>query len=394
MFLPIKTEIDARRRPVVTESIIAVNMLVYIAALAGNYWGWFDYEQFYRLGQVSRWEFNVHQLFTSQFMHDQYGLGHLFFNMIALWVFGCPVEDRMGRLGYLIFYLLGGATAGLAHIWNTTAPAIGASGAIAAITGAYLAMFPRSRVRVISIFGLFVVPALWIIGLYFTLDVLRQTGQWLGAGQARVAFMAHIGGYLFGFFVAFALLGFKIVKHDECDVFFLFKQRRRRRALTAVTKNQIAGVWDAPTADSTERRDKQAEKAKPMTEAEKAVAETRSHIIQLIDQHKLDEAAAEYGALLDTAPEETLPESRQLDIAMQLHQQGDYAHAAAACELLLKRFPRSPKAPEVNLILAIIYTRHLLKPERAKETIAVAKERLADSAQLGLADQLLAELAS
>ena len=115
---------------------------------------------------------------------------------------------------------------------------------------------------------------------------------------------------------------------------------------------------------------------------------------QLITDHKLEEAAAKYRELLAAAPDESLPQDRQLDVAMQLFHENDYALAARACELLLECFPRSSKAPEVNLILGIIYTRHLPQPDRAKEAIAQAKERLADSSQLTLADQLLAELSS
>src|SRR5690606_35452158 len=101
MFIPIRTDRPPRRTPIVTEGLIALNLLVYLTGLVGQAFGAFD------LRTMTQWmwfhpqDFRVWQLFTSMFMHDPSQIGHLAFNMLFLWVFGAPVEDRLGRLGFL-----------------------------------------------------------------------------------------------------------------------------------------------------------------------------------------------------------------------------------------------------------------------------------------------------
>jgi membrane associated rhomboid family serine protease len=92
------------------------------------------------------------QLFSSLFIHDPHSVWHLAFNMLFLWIFGAPVESRLGRVSFLSLYLLGGAVANIAHMMVSKAPVIGASGAIAGLTGAFLALYPRSRVIVLFLF--------------------------------------------------------------------------------------------------------------------------------------------------------------------------------------------------------------------------------------------------
>ena len=121
-------------------------------------------------------------------------------------------------------------------------PVIGASGSIAGVTGAFLALFPRSRIKVLVIFffiGIFSIPSLWFIGFYFAIDVLRQSSSLLGGGEGDVAYMAHIAGYIYGFGTGFLLLATNVLKREEFDVFFVFTQARRRAAFRA------ASCWTA-----------------------------------------------------------------------------------------------------------------------------------------------------
>ena len=140
-------------------------------------------------------------ILTSMFMHG--GLMHLLGNMLYLWIFGDNVEDRLGHLRFLIFYLICGVVASLTHVLvnlsgeNALVPSLGASGAISGVLGAYWVLFPRSRVRVAMGYFISDVPALIVIGLWFVFQILGGLGSATGGG-AGVAFGAHIGGFIAG----------------------------------------------------------------------------------------------------------------------------------------------------------------------------------------------------
>ena len=144
-------------------------------------------------------------LLTSMFMHGS--LMHLFGNMLFLWIFGDNLENALGRIRYLIFYLVTGLIASLAHVISTFAfgdnpfiPSLGASGAISGVLGGYLVMFPKRQVRVIMLRVLTTVPAIVAIGLWFVFQLISAWGV-IGAGPQSgggVAFMAHIGGFIAG----------------------------------------------------------------------------------------------------------------------------------------------------------------------------------------------------
>jgi len=275
----------------------------------------------------------------------------------------------------------------------TQSPVIGASGSIAGVTGAFLALFPRSTIKVLVFFfiiGIFHIRSLWFIGFFFAMDVWRQVGDILGDGGSNVAYMAHIAGYIFGFFLAFAMLGLRIIKHEDTDVFFLFKQSRRRAAFRAASKDKAAGMWESASADTAKRIEKQI-KAKPFTAEQHRQSEQRAEINRLIDQHELPAAAARYRELLAEQNDAVLSEQRQLDVANQLYAEGDHEPAARAYELFLDSYPGSGNVSEVRLILGMIYTRRLSKPQRARELLEQARSRLSDK-QAELARQLLAEL--
>jgi rhomboid family protein len=139
---------------------------------------------------------------TSMFLHGS--LLHIGGNMLFLWIFGNNVEDRLGRLGFAAFYLVGGVVATLAHVAvsrDSTVPSIGASGAIAAVMGAYLVWFPNARVRTIVIVLLVNVPAKVVLGVWFVLQFFTDPNE-------GVAWVAHVGGFVFGVLVGLLLRGF------------------------------------------------------------------------------------------------------------------------------------------------------------------------------------------
>lgn len=145
-------------------------------------------------------------LFTCMFLHG--GWLHLIGNLWSLWIFGDNVEDRLGHVGYLLFYLASGIAAGLAHLVvhpDSAVPTIGASGAIAGVMGAYLLFYPNARVQMLVWFFYFVdivvAPASLFLGMWFLLQFFQGTFALTG-GAGGVAWWAHIGGFAMGFLVA------------------------------------------------------------------------------------------------------------------------------------------------------------------------------------------------
>ena len=146
-------------------------------------------------------------LFTSMFMHG--GWLHIIFNMLFLWIFGNNVEDSMGRLRFPLFYVLGGLAAVLAQVAvspDSTVPTVGASGAIAAVLGGYILLYPHARVlSIVFLFFFFTfieIPAMVMLGIWFVLQFLPAIGQLatpeIGGEGGGVAYFAHVGGFIFG----------------------------------------------------------------------------------------------------------------------------------------------------------------------------------------------------
>ena len=143
-------------------------------------------------------------LITSMFMHG--GFAHIFGNMLYLWIFGDNLENVMGHLRYLVFYLVCGILAGLSHVFSTAAfggnpylPSLGASGAISGVLAGYIVLFPHRRVRVIIFRTIQEVTAIWAIGIWFAFQLISGLGM-LGSKsqEGGVAYAAHIGGFIAG----------------------------------------------------------------------------------------------------------------------------------------------------------------------------------------------------
>jgi membrane associated rhomboid family serine protease len=199
---------DASRAPVrfplVTVSVIVVNVLAFVWEVGSGE------------AAIIRWAVVPSELLrgqgwitplTAMFLHG--GLMHIVSNMVFLAVFAPMVEDAMGRRQFLVFYLLGGLAATAAQIAMdpaSTVPQLGASGAIAAVMGAFLVTYPRDRIKVLWFFGVFVhvshVPAFVLIGLWLVSQMLNQMGAVVEADAGGVAYAAHVGGAFFGMLTA------------------------------------------------------------------------------------------------------------------------------------------------------------------------------------------------
>jgi membrane associated rhomboid family serine protease len=217
--IPLRDANPTRRRPVVTIGLIAVCIAVFAYELAVRSasgdaglsrlfldHGLVPADLTAQLGgdQADGLYRELATLFTSMFLHSD--PLHIGFNMLFLWIFGNNIEDRLGHLGYLAFYLAGGLVAAGAQVAidpGSMIPVIGASGAIAAVLGAYLVLYPRARVLSLVYFGLFFqliqIPAIVLLGLWFAVQVLgaaMASGDSASAGG--VALFAHIGGFIAG----------------------------------------------------------------------------------------------------------------------------------------------------------------------------------------------------
>jgi membrane associated rhomboid family serine protease len=216
--LPLRDNVPTRSFPIVTIGIVVVNVLVWFWEIGGTpvqtdviHYGYYPCKidgpcVDLALNSKIPWYENA---FTSMFMHG--GWQHIIFNMLFLWIFGNNVEDALGRVRFLLWYLAGGLAATAAQTFVTlhfgnaqeaSIPNIGASGAIAAVLGAYFVLLPRARVLSVIIVGFIFlreIPAIWFLGIWFFFQ-LWQGGWAVGHPEAGggVAFFAHIGGFAFG----------------------------------------------------------------------------------------------------------------------------------------------------------------------------------------------------
>jgi membrane associated rhomboid family serine protease len=201
LFLPISDENPAPRKPLLTWSIIGLNIIVFIYQMSlSNYDNQLLVNEYGVRPSVFSEFTNLHTLITSAFLHG--GFMHLMSNMLFLYIYGDNIEAYLGRTKFLIFYVFGGVAAALLQaIFSAGAdvPMIGASGCIAAIMGAYFVLYPKARINVffwIFIFIQFIkVPANIVIGMW----ILGQLISAAGNTYDGVAYFAHIGGFIFGY---------------------------------------------------------------------------------------------------------------------------------------------------------------------------------------------------
>ena len=221
--LPLRDNVPTRTFPIVTVAIIVVNVIVWLWEVGGTsvetdviHYGYYPCKiQGDCVGPALRAEIPWYEnAFTSMFMHG--GWEHIIFNMLFLWIFGNNVEDALGKVRFVLWYIAGGLTATAAQTFVTlnygndaeaSIPNIGASGAIAAVLGAYLLLLPRARVLSVIFFGIIFlreIPAIWFLGIWFVFQLWQ--GGWSVAhpeAGGGVAFFAHIGGFVFGMLTVF-----------------------------------------------------------------------------------------------------------------------------------------------------------------------------------------------
>ena len=394
MIIPIRTDYRMTRTPWVNYALLAANILVYLLGYhAGDKLG---YNRIFNL-MLHPDNPALRQFFSSMFLHGSFA--HLAGNMLFLWVFGNAMNDRFGHAGYLAFYLAGGILAGVGYLLlSGNAPVLGASGAISAVTGAYLVLLPRSRVTVVAllIYMLypFEIPSLLFLLFQFIWNLLLTVGGMAGpfARGGGVAYAAHSSGYLFGIVIAVGLLALRILPRDAFDLLNLVRAWRRRtryRRMTAQGDDPFNHV--SPKIRQARSRwveTKTIDQIAPDMPAAKEL-QLRKEISEAFSNKALPAAAGKYLELVQLADEPILSRPQQLDIANHLMASEQHAAAADAYERFLKHYGNYEYIADIYLMLGLLYGRYLHQYARAEPCLQQAIDSLDDQQKLELARNVL-----
>jgi membrane associated rhomboid family serine protease len=356
-------------------------------------------------------------LLTYQFTHA--GWLHVLGNLLILWVFGPSIEDRFGKIGFTLFYLVGGVLAALVHGFFYPNPVVGASGAIAAVTGAFLVLFPRTHIKVLLFFflvGVYELPA-WV----FIVFAVAKDIWGIGAPGEDVAFLAHIGGYAYGFGLAMLLLVTRILPHEDWSLFAIAKHAKRRADFKASAREADA-EWkrrtevSKPVAKPAARETEDPSRSRPgaggveerilwqRTDAQQVAAESKAENQRLTELRAALAAKVESGdaegashalrALLREARGAVGSRRVLVDAGNLFVAEGRHNDATTAYEAYLGALKGAPDSDEnrVRLMLALVYQRYLKNPARATRVLAGIKGTFADNELHALAESLREEL--
>ncbi len=385
MLIPIRTDYRMTRKPWVNYLLIGSNVLLFFFGYHGGLGG---------LERVYPWllhpdEPHLYQFFASIFLHGS--LMHLLGNMVFLWVFGNALNDRLGQVGYLAFYLGGGVLAGVGYVLlSGTAPVLGASGAISAVTGAYLVLFPRVRVTLLMIFYFITyldVHSLYFLMIQFVWNLFMSLSPGItGGAGGGVAYAAHSSGYLFGIVVAIGLLVAKLLPRDAFDLLNLLRTAHRRRGY----KSMVSRGYDPfghNRAAPEQSRTVQSETVQTVSSDTPGAREIRlrGEISAAHSRSNLGTAARKYLQLVQISEHAVLPQQQQLDVANQLMSTENYPAAADTYERFLKHYGDYEYKGDIYLMLGLVYGRYLQQYDRAEQYLERAIEALRDEQKIKLA---------
>ena len=390
ILLPIRTSINTRRTPYMNYGLIAANVLIFLltfhphsSPLTGpevlRPWA----QQFELISnRPYLWQF-----VSYAFLHG--GFMHIIGNMFFLYLFGNNVNDKLGNIGYLCFYLAGAVFSGIGHTLVSGGSVIGASGAVAAVTGAYLVLFPQTLITVVYWFffiGMIEVPA-----LYFILLKMIIIDNVIARYTPQVAYNAHLAGYSFGIAAMLAMLGAGLISTSNFDLWAMIKRWNRRRQF----RDAVSSGYD-PFAGRTENKRIKVKEVKSPAEQQKdeKSKELRSEISKRIAQRNLPAAAGFYLELMSHDNTQILPKQHLLDIANQLAGDNKHTESAQAYEQFLTHYANYEYAEQVELMLGILYCRYLNKPNLAIKYLEAAAKKLTDPGQLKMCNDELARLKS
>jgi membrane associated rhomboid family serine protease len=314
------------------------------------------------------------QFITYAFLHSN--IWHILGNICFLFIFGNKINDRLGNVAYLCFFICGAVVSGLIYSFYCDTDLLGASGAVAAVTGAYLVLYPESNISFFyapAVPVRFKLPAFIFIILKILIFDLHVTGQYAGA---HVANLAHIGGYGFGIIVSLIMLLSGILKGDGVDILYMLKQFKRRTEYSLAPRLRIESdkrKWRLSVVK---------QKTHTGTTLDEHVNGKVALIQQAIDNNDLNTAALEYKGLLKISPAEVLPRQQQLDLANCLMELGEAAVAARAYKLFRDKYSDYEYIGHIDLMLGVLLSRYLNKPENAAEYLQAALGNLHEQGQV------------
>lgn len=385
--IPIRTQSVSRKHPTVNYFLIGINILTFLifhnpfkssSSLTAS-------ETASSLAAIEQSLVflsdapEIYQFFTYQFLHADGW--HLLGNLLFLWVFGNGVNGKLGNIAYLMFYLAGGAFAawGYAMVNSETFQLIGASGAIASVTTAYLAMFPRSRVTVLIWFFIFIhfieVPALILILVKIVLwDNIISPSM---GGAGNTAHAAHMAGYFFGFIAALFLLLFRAIPRDQFDILALWKRWNQRRAFSSAMSDPNAAAqakYGTVARPVVLTPTEQTEQEKQLDE----ISDFRAKINDALERDDIASGVQLFEQLIAKDPRQCLSEKNQMAIAREFYRTDRFPQAAAAFDRFVECYPRSNDTTDIKLLLGIIYARDLHQFEVADKHLTESMESLRD----------------
>ncbi|MBN1457155.1 MAG: rhomboid family intramembrane serine protease [Sedimentisphaerales bacterium] len=390
--IPIRISISPRRTPYTNYVLIAINIAVFVLSYHPVK-VWIGAHSV--IEPLREWAVNfeltpehpqIWQFVTYAFLHG--GFWHIFFNMYFLYLFGNSVNDKLGHTGYLCFYLAGAVFSGIGHVLLSSSPVLGASGAVAAVTGAYLVLFPKTLVTIAYWFifiGTMELPAIYFIGLKMIIidNVISQSSTY-------VAYNAHLSGYAFGIIATMLLLATGLIPQHYSDLLAMIKQaNRRRKYRDTVSKGDYDPFKGALHRKTVNVNDTKSDTQKAM---DQEILDLRSEATRMINQRNLAEAARLYMELTKIDRSQILPEKYQLDIANQLMAMNQWGCSADAYEKFLNNYKNYEYIEQVQLMLGILYSRYLRRKDEAVKYLMAAHEKLTDPGQIKMCEDELSKL--
>lgn len=387
MIIPIRTDYKRKHIPWVNYAIILINVLLFVTG--------YNASDVTNRMRIANWMLDpdvptLEQFFSCMFLHANWA--HLLGNMVFLWVFGNAVNDKFGFVGYLAFYLGGGIFAGLGYLLlSGNAPVLGASGAIAAVAGAYLVLLPRTTITLLVWLFYLLLPvevsSLYFIAIQFIFEIFMTASGMAGPSTGGVAYAAHAAGYIFGIGVSTMLLVLRVMPRDDFDLLHLIQSHRRKQQFRRV----VADGYDPFNSSAPPKSVRVDVETLNIEEpAQAAEIEIRQQISEAFANRDIPTATALYVKLMQTAPQAVLPKQQQLDIANQLMATEQYNLAGVAYERFISHYPNYEYMPDIHLMLGLLYGRYVKQYDRAEELLDKAAANLTDSSKRSMAEQELA----
>jgi len=380
MILPFRTSIRPFRTPYANYALIVINAIIFLFQCLPDSLAW---ERTFMLIPLRP---HLWQFISYAFLHG--GFMHVGFNMFFLYLFGNNVNDKLGSTGYICLYLAGAVFSGIGHTLVSSNPVLGASGAVAAVTGAYMVLFPQTLITIIYWF--IFIGTMEVSALYFIAFKMIILDNMIARYTPNVAYDAHLSGYAFGILASLILLASGLVSSSGFDLWSMIKQWNRRRHY----RDTVSNGYDPFTGRKSRKINAKEVKVKTAAEKEleQKLHQLRNDIGQRIAQRNLPAAAQLYLELIKLDSKQLPPRQYLLDIANQLASENKHVQSAEAYEKFIAHYRNYEYIEQVQLMLGIIYSRYLQKSKEAIKLLETARNKLTDEGQLKMCNDELDKL--